>query len=44
VGVDGDSLLPRLKYAFAEATPLKQWLALRAGIVPDLLLPWIESA
>jgi len=44
LGVDGDSLVTRMKWAFAEATPLGPWLALRAGIVPDLLLQYVEAS
>jgi hypothetical protein len=44
IGVAGDSILPRIKYAFAEATPLKQWLVIRAGVIPDLILNWVETA
>ncbi|HNF99270.1 MAG TPA: hypothetical protein PK493_18375 [Pseudomonadota bacterium] len=43
-GVDGDAILPRLKWAFAEATPWKHYVALRAGIVPDLLLQYAEAS
>ena len=43
-GIDGDAILPRLKWAFAEATPWKHYLALRAGIVPDLLLQYAEAS
>jgi hypothetical protein len=43
-GIAGDSLVVRAKWAFAEATPLGHWLSIRAGIVPDLLLPAIESS
>lgn len=41
-GVDGDSLLPRVRHAFIEVTPLRHWLALRGGVIPDPLLPWAE--
>ena len=43
-GVDGDAILPRLKWAFAEATPWRHYLSLRAGIVPDLLLQYAEAS
>ncbi len=43
-GIDGDAILPRLKWAFAEATPWKHYLSLRAGIVPDLLLQFAEAS
>ena len=43
-GVDGDAILPRLKWAFAETTPWKHYLSLRAGIVPDLLLQYAEAS
>jgi len=44
VGIDGDAILPRLKWAFAETTPWKHYLSLRAGIVPDLLLQYAEAS
>lgn len=43
-GVDGDAILPRLKWAFAEVTPWRHYLSLRAGIVPDLLLQYAEAS
>lgn len=43
-GVDGDSIVPRLRHAFVEVTPLQRWLSLRGGMVPDLLLPVVERA
>lgn len=43
-GIDGDSILPRLKWAFAEATPWRHYIALRAGIVPDLILQFAEAS
>ena len=44
IGIDGDAILPRLKWAFAETTPWKHYLSLRAGIVPDLLLQYAETS
>lgn len=44
IGIDGDAILPRLKWAFAETTPWKHYLALRAGIVPDLLLQYAKAS
>ncbi len=44
IGIDGDAILPRLKWAFAETTPWKHYLSLRAGIVPDLLLQYAEAS
>ena len=44
IGIDGDAILPRLKWAFAETTPWKHYLSLRAGIVPDLILQYAESS
>jgi hypothetical protein len=41
-GVDGDAILPRLKWAFAEVTTWCHYLSLRAGLVPDLLLQYAE--
>ena len=43
-GIEGDAILPRLKWAFAETTPWKHYLSLRAGIVPDLLLQYAEAS
>lgn len=43
-GIDGDAILPRLKWAFAEVTPLRHYLSLRAGLVPDLLLQYAEAS
>jgi hypothetical protein len=43
-GVDGDSIVVRVKWAFGEITPLWQWLAIRAGIIPDLLLQYAEAS
>jgi hypothetical protein len=43
-GIEGDAILPRLKWAFAEATPLRHYLSLRAGLVPDLLLQYAEAS
>lgn len=43
-GIDGDAILPRLKWAFAEATPFRHYLALRAGLVPDLILQYAEAS
>lgn len=41
-GVDGDSIVVRAKWAYAEVTPLRRWLAIRAGLIPDLLLQHAE--
>lgn len=43
-GIEGDAILPRLKWAFAESTPWKHYLSLRAGIVPDVLLQYAEAS
>ncbi len=43
-GIEGDAIVPRLKWAFAETTPWKHNLSLRAGIVPDLLLQYAEAS
>lgn len=43
-GIEGDAIVPRLKWAFAEATPLGHYLSLRAGLVPDLLLQYAEAS
>lgn len=43
-GIEGDAIVPRLKWAFAEATPLRHYLSLRAGLVPDLLLQYAEAS
>ncbi len=43
-GIDGDSIVPRFKWAFAEATPFGRWLSVRAGIVPDLVVPLVEAS
>lgn len=43
-GIEGDAILPRLKWAFAEVTPLRHYLSLRAGMVPDLLLQYAEAS
>ncbi len=44
LGIQGDSIVTRIKWAFAEATPLKRWLSLRAGLIPDLLLEYVEAS
>ena len=43
-GIEGDAILPRLKWAFAESTPWKHYLSMRAGIVPDVLLQYAEAS
>lgn len=43
-GIEGDAIVPRLKWAFAEATPLRHYVSLRAGLVPDLLLQYAEAS
>lgn len=43
-GIDGDSIVPRVRTAFLEITPLGRWLSLRGGMAPDLLLPVVERA
>lgn len=43
-GIEGDAIVPRLKWAFAELTPLRHYLSLRAGLVPDLLLQNAEAS
>jgi hypothetical protein len=43
-GIDGDAILPRLKWAFAEATPYKHYLSIRGGMIPDLLLQYAEAS
>ncbi len=43
-GVDGDSQVTRVKWAFAEITPFKHWLSLRGGFVPDVLLQYVEGS
>lgn len=43
-GIEGDAIVPRLKWAFAELTPLRHYLSLRAGLVPDLLLQYAEAS